>query len=332
MCGVDPASSSSSTPLAQDAIIDHEPIKIKSASVPGRRRRRMRPLYKVLWIWLGLLLAVFSVAQWVKHGRSSQVVAAGQAGNAESISKLDESQLWLEDVLPQCRETLATFLSSVNTAQRLPLVLPHPQIAQRMERHYADNELAQADPETLVLKASTRLALPEGDGVLTQWQTPEGAVFDAAFRKADQRWVLDWNHFVRYSDLSWPLFVAGSGKDIAEFRLLARPRLASVDDPRNGIGVVLSAPMSNQMREAGFSQSMLGLSTLEKGGLMLEQAFDQQAAGIALFGATFRDINPEGMIRVCVRIQRTGENGGFQFRIQEVLACHWYDSQASGLD
>jgi hypothetical protein len=175
--------------------------------------------------------------------------------------------------------------------------------------------------------------LPEGKTILTQWETPDGASFDAAFRQIDDRWRLDWHHFVRYSELSWPMFLAGSGDDdVAEFRLYARRRLASEDDPANGIGVVLSAPMRRQMDVVGYSQSMMGLALSGEDGQLLDKAFKREVAGFPALGAEFPDINPEAMIRVRVKVQRLSGEGGNHYRITDVVACHWYESTATGVE
>jgi len=299
----------------------------------NRRNGRTRTIYKVLLVWLLLMAAIFGLAHWRKqHAEALAGKKSVQAAVAKEQEQIDANDQFVAGVLPLCRETLAAFLATDNNAQRLPLVLPHPEIAEHMERYYAANELIRADPQTMILAASTLVELPEGKCVLTQWETPEGALFDAAFRQLGDRWALDWHHFVRYSELSWAMFLAGSGdEDIAEFRLLARRRLASEEDPRNGIGVVLSAPMRRHMEQEGFSQAMAGLSLNDRDGKLLQAAFQNEVAGFPLFGAKFRDINPEGMIRVRVRVQRMGEDGGNHYRIAEVVACHWYDSAATGI-
>lgn len=333
-CGGAPAPEAKAAPPARDARLDLAPLELsQEAAAQIRRRRRLPLLTKVLLAWSILMALIFGAIHWSKQGRESRAsTERSQAALRQPAEPPSEGERFIQEVLPQCRETLAAYLNTTSIAQRLPLVLPHPQLEDHMERYYADNERLDADSDSLTLNATSLIQLPEGQSILTQWETPEGATFDAVFRKANHKWALDWHHFVRYSDLSWPQFVAGAGDDVAEFRLHARRRLASDGDPHNGIGVVLSAPLRRHMEEVGFSQSMPGLSMADDGARLLDQAFNLLQEGTPILGGTIRDLNPQGMIRVRVRVQRIGADGGYQFRIIDVPACHWYGSEATGLE
>ena len=335
VCGGKPAPSPEPAPLATD-VAGEAAIPFEQAQfVPERRQSRIAAKWKVLFVWLVLMGAVFLIARMVSSDNQPQEVigSQGQSANQEKTVLKGRDQDLLEQVLPACRQTLGRFLSAQGVDEQRSLVLPRPDLAARMERHYSDNSLLEADPDTMTLIAGTFLDLPEGRTVLTQWETEEGASFDAAFRQVGEEWRLDWEHFARYSDLSWALFLAGSGEeDEAEFRLHARRRMASEGDPRNGIGVVLSAPLRRHMEEVGYSQSMQGLSLNGADGTLLQLAFARAESGIPLFGAGCLDVNPEGKIRVRVRVKRMSEDGGLKCSITKVMACHWYDSKATGME
>ena len=303
----------------------------------GRRRHRRLGLASKLVIgWVLLLVLILALSHWLMRGPVSPVdsevpesaempsaSAVGSAGKGPIGEGVDEGDL------DQCHELLERFLVAESSADRLPLVLPTEALAEKMERFYADNEALRVEVKTLELTASTLLDLPEGMTLLTRWESGDAATFDAAFRRAGGQWRLDWEHFVRYSEMSWARFHSGSGPDRAVFRLLARQRSASSEDPDNSIGVVLSGPVRRQLQMAGYSASVVGIPLSEADGQLLQKAFEMAEAGEPPFGARYRNLNPEGMIRVRVEVGREKEDGITRCRILRVLACHWLSSTAS---
>lgn len=332
-CGANPSPTTDTAPPVKDAKTGVQILNVASKPlIDGRRGRRLRTAHKVLFAWLVLMAATLGVVHMIKKGGDKQPAAVERIRSDREV-RADSAQQALNQVLPQCRELLVRFLNARSVEQRLPLVLPHPQIRERMERHYEQNEPLDVQIDSLNFKAGTVVQLPEGECILTQWDTSLGASFDAAFRQVEGEWRLDWNHFVRYSELSWAVFIAGSGEQsAAEFRLHARLRMGVEGDPPNGIGVVLSSPMRRQMDQVGLGQSMMGLSLNSPDGQLLEQAFKLEAQDVAILGSNLRDANPEAMIRVRVKVQRIGGQDGASYRILKVLACHWYDSAATGME
>ena len=335
LCGESPTPLKYVAPPVQDANTDQTPLVLEQQQ-QGRPRggSRLRMGYKVVLAWLVLMGVVFAVAHWMRDSGRVADSGDGAPHSTDDSGGLSGSDREFADAaLPVCTGVLEAYFEASDIESRLPLVLPHSAIRSRMEEYYADSKPLSIQAESLTLKARTLVDLPEGRTLLTQWESSDGASFDAAFRQSAGEWRLDWHHFVRYSDLSWPLFLAGQGvNDVAEFRLHARQRLAREDDPANGIGVVLSAPLRRQIKVEGFSQSMRGLSLDEDDGKLLEKAFALEADKEPIFGAGMRDLNPEAMIRVRVRVQRIGEEGGNTYRIVKVLACHWYESAATGVE
>jgi len=299
------------------------------------RERRSGVIWKVLLAWLILIGLIYLAGKMFWQG--DQVGSSDRPRQKSPADQRflpnDEDRELLELALPDCKRILVAFLSLEGVAARLPLVLSHPDIAERMKNYYMSNPSLETNPEGIKLKDKTIFHLADGQAViLTLWETAGGALFDAAFRMDAGSWVLDWEHFVRYSDLTWSQFLAGSGDDdTAEFRLLARKRNLSDDDPPDGIGVVLYAPMRRYLMEPGYRAQMMGLTVSEPPGSLLKAAFEMVQRNESVFGAGFLDINPRDMIRVRVKVQRVSGDGGFKYRIVEMLACHWYSTDETGV-
>ena len=65
---------------------------------------------------------------------------------------------------------------------------------------------------------------------------------------------------------------------------------------------------------------------------MLQAAFSELKNKKRPFNAKLANHDPEGMIRVRVKIRRSGEADSRAFKIVELKAFHWYSSDLSGLD
>ena len=200
-----------------------------------------------------------------------------------------------------------------------------------MARFYSQNSLANIDPATLALTGSAVFNVPGGKVIETHWNSHNGKTLDVVFREENDEWRLDWEDFARYSDHPWPLFLAGSGEPEGEFRLLARERLADERKDAQTISVVLYAPRFGRPNDTGFQSPEFLVSRNDRNGQLLDAAFKLAAQHKRIFNASLPDLNPGGMIRVRVKIQRSEINLERKFEILEVLACHWYSVDDPGV-
>lgn len=300
----------------------------------ARRPRKNFLIWKILGAWVILVGLIYFAGQWFwEQGPVEPAERNRSATEQQPVAHDEGDQELLELALSDCRDVLFQFLSTERVAARLPLVRSHPAIAERLKRFYRDNEPIMFDPEGLELKKSTIFHLEEGEAIiLTLWETKSGGMFDVAFRLDGGSWVIDWEYFVRYSDMDWSLFLAGSGEDhVGVFRLLARERILGEGDPENGIGVVLHAPVRRYLEEPGYQAPMLGLPDEDVSAKRLEAAFTMAKRHNPPFGAGFLDINPRDMIRVRVKVERISSDGGWKYRILEVLGNHWYSTDETGI-
>ncbi|MGL4401049.1 MAG: hypothetical protein ACRCXD_14360, partial [Luteolibacter sp.] len=137
-----------------------------------------------------------------------------------------EEAVLLSEAGPTINRAFLGFLSGGTPEARNQFVLNPIDTASRMARFYDLNPVANIAPETFVSQQSAVLDLPTGRAIETQWKTGDKNQIETVFVQQDGEWRLDWDHYVRFSTYPWSLFLAGSGDDVGEFRLLARQRLA----------------------------------------------------------------------------------------------------------
>jgi hypothetical protein len=203
-----------------------------------------------------------------------------------------------------------------------------------MAGFYRNNPFPSVDVHRLKRIGQEPILVGDEWMIETRWQSPEGIAFDAVFRREGSVWKLDWEHFSRYSDHPWALFLAGEGPDEAEFRLLAR-NVAEGDKAEmtgSRLRFVLMSPVFGKAGETGMASPELVVDRRSDEGLLLQEAFQAKSEGTRLFGGTMAPMEPEELARVRVRIKR-GEFGGTRsFTLEKVVAGHWLGVDEPGFD
>jgi len=306
----------------------------KPASARGkqgtRKRKNRHIMIKLMLVWTLVLGLIVIGARKLWHS------APQERGEVKSVNEAtapdpDDINL-MQTAAPLCGRAFEGFLTAGTPEARNQFVLSPVTTASRMSRFYDMNPLVNIKPENLTIDATGLVRLPGGDAFEARWKSKDGRIFDAVFRKENDEWRLDWDHFARYSDYPWPLFIAGSGPDEGEFRLLARERLAAERKNEPEISIVLYAPRFGAPEEAGLQSPEFLVSREKTDGQLLDAAFEQARAGRKVFGADMADINPDGMIRVRVKVRRFDEDGERKFEITGVTACHWYSVDEPGVE
>ena len=302
-----------------------------AAKKSGEKRFTQRLIWQLCAGWLLLLGLIVVGARWLWEDTSPLGPAAKPAAE-EAPAATPEDLMLLAEAVPQCAATFANFLTAGTPEGRNQFVLTPVATAARMARYYSQNPLLNINPNNLTLTDQAVLKLPGGQAIETFWLGKDGKKIDAVFRQENGEWRLDWDHYTRYSDYPWSLFLAGSGSSEGEFRLLARPRLADEQKDSNTISVVFYAPRFAHPDEAGFQSPPLLIVKQSTVGRMLEAAFKLAASGHQVFGSQLPNPNPEGMIRVRVKVRRNEVAEERHFEITEVLACHWYSVNDPGVE
>lgn len=287
-------------------------------------------MLKLVAGWTLLFAAIILSARLVFHddagNRKTAVVESPL-----TMTLTNEEEAFINSTGPLCSRVFAGFLSAGTPEERNQFVLSPITTASRMARYYELNPIANIDPATLSLSKSVMLDLPGGKALETLWNSTDGRQLDAVFVKEADEWRLDWDHFVRYSDYPWPLFLAGSGPDVGEFRLLARERLAEERKGDDSISIVLYSPRFGSANETGFQSPEFLVNRSSENGQLLETAFQMEKKGERVYGVKLSSPNPEGLIRVRVKVRRIEQNMERRFELEKIVACHWYSTNDAGV-
>ncbi|MES2922761.1 MAG: hypothetical protein V4819_14500 [Verrucomicrobiota bacterium] len=286
---------------------------------------------KLVLGWLAVLLAiVFGVRHLWHHPSNPEKPFVSQLSTKTVVPDADVALL--NEASPLCDQTFADYLAATTPEARNQFVLNPVVTAARMAHYYSLNPLVEIDPGTLSLNKTAVVHLPGRRAIESQWSASDGRLFDAVFVEENGEWRLDWDHYVRYSDHPWALFLAGGETDHGEFRLLARERLTEERKNEDSISIVLYPPRFGYAGETGSQSPEFLIKRDTRNGRLLDAAFKLERSGGSVFGVSLPNINPEDMIRVRVKVRRFEIDGVRRFEIDEVVACHWYSVDEPGVE
>lgn len=317
------------------AFVKTAEVRPESGQRAVRKKRKSSIMMKFIVCWVVLMCLLI----W-KRNYDLQQEASGRAGPRKDVMNFakgtmaDESVALLSRALPDCHRALAGFLTGGAPEIRNQFVAHPIETAGIMASFYKNN----AFPKLVVadLKRTGQQLIRVGDEwmIETRWNDGTGQEFDAVFLRNGTIWKLDWEHFSRYGDYSWPLFLAGEGPEEVEFRLLAR-KVSSGDkaeDAGSRLRFTLRSPVFGKPAETGMESPEFVVNRYSEEGLLLEAAFDLKQSGQSIFGGALPQMEPEGLVRVRVRIKR-GQFGGVRsFELEELIACHWIGVDEPGFD
>lgn len=314
------------------ATVPAENSKRPRESEKPSRKKRMRShlIVKFIAVWMLVLVGIVVGAGYLfKKAPNREKPSAAESANAGPAS---EEAALLAEAVPSASQGFSGFLSAGTPEARNQFVLNPITTASRMARFYDLNPIVTIAPEALSHLQSTVLHLPAGRAIETLWNTADGRQIDAVFVEQDNEWRLDWDHFVRFSTYPWALFLAGSGEPEGEFRLLARQRLAEERKDSDAVSIVLYAPRFGFVNETGFQSPEFLVQRDTRNGRLLDAAFKLEQSGKRVFGLNLPNNNPEGLIRVRVKVRRIKDDMGSRFELVDVLACHWYSTDDPGVE
>ncbi len=299
-----------------------------------RRKRKNGKILAILAGWMVLMAVSLAIRNHFKKEREHKELAEQNA----RIEKLREfnarREALLASALPACEAALAGFLTA--PPEKRAEYIWNAQInGPLMSGPHGGNELPQIDPAGLE-RTSERLFNPGSEWMLeTVWKAPGGIEFEVIFREEKGLWKIDWKHFVRYSEVAWDGFVAREGEPEAEFRLLARIAPASdVGDTSDeeAIALQICAPSFGKVPEFPEEPVEIWVDRRSEEGLLLRAAFEIVEKGKLPFHRSLPEGSDPNKIRFRARIARRGIPGFTKFRIEQVAACHWLDSDETGFD
>lgn len=335
-CGADPSPGSAELKTTSPAPGGNEAVEQEEASSHRKRAARKRKqshfMLKLAAGWMLVLALIiisarkfFSLHEAAPPAPSTAVVAKAPAADAEDAALY-------QNAAPGCANVFAQFLAAGSPEGQSQFVLSPISTVARMAHFLSLDLMPEIDAASLTPIGSELIGLPGGKAFEARWKTPDGKTLETVFHQENGEWRLDWEHYARYSDHPWALFLAGTGPDEGEFRLLARERLAEERKNESTISLALYSPRFGHPREAGFQSQEFLVSRNTRDGKLLGAAFKLVRGGGRVFGGKLASLDPDDMIRVRVKVRRTGPEDERKYEIIEVKACHWLSIDDPGVE
>lgn len=284
---------------------------------------------KLMLGWLLFAGLVIFVANSISNDKASPKNPANQKANKkQAVSKGDMALL--DDSIPLCRKNLAALLTSSLPEERSQFVCSPITTVVRMTRHQDLNPFIQVDPPQMGDSKWSILTIGGEKVIECVWSCDDGRIFEALFRREEDSWKIDWDFLVRYSDIPFGIFLSGNGDAEGEFRLFARERLAEERKDLPTISLCLYSPITGRPSETGPQSHEFLVDRKSQAGRLLKAAFEARKHNKRPFDAELANQDPDLMIRIRVKIRRSGENENRSFEITELKACHWYSFDDPG--
>jgi hypothetical protein len=299
---------------------EHGPRRHASREETRAARKKGRYLMYFVFGWVILLAALAMTIKriWPNTARIP---------SAEYVAK--DGQLTADDIhlLETNREKIAghfgEFLRAPDVGSRSLHVLRPEQTVGRMGRYYDRNpQLPVEGGFSLMLQ--NVMHTPAGAAVETLWQRQNGEVLEAVFFEEKGDWKLDWDAFVRCGTGSWGLFLAETGDGEGTFRVLARERIGAEGRSDEYLSLVLYEPRGGHPGEGVQPSPEIRVTRATALGRAIQEAFDAKAKKLGAFGGKASDLDPRGMIRLNLRLRRSGTSDR-EFHVEELLAAHWLE-------
>ncbi len=310
----------------------------------GKRHRKKTSTFQNVAVLIGIwltLLGVFAVSMKLYRSHEEQKENERSAHLRESRRSLEvagldpnlqeRERVFLTRAFPKCQNAFLAFLSSTTPELRAQWVAGGPDMVGKMSRFQGVTSLFRPSEPPKNDYAGV-IETADGPLVETMWKCEEGYRIEAVFLLEKDEWRLDWEAFARFSEMPWAIFAAGAGPEVQEFRLLARERLAKERMMDPALSVVLHPPRFGVPREAGAPSPEFVVPRQSVPGRKLEALFRMKKEGKTCLGAKLPAEDPDGMIRVRVKIRRLLDARGVRkFEIEDVVAGHWLSIKDSGI-
>lgn len=283
----------------------------------ARKKARVLMYFVAAWVALVAFAAIF-----LKRGSTAAPTPAPDYVEKSDAPSIDDLQ-FLQDHMPECSDRVVAFLNSTDPAGRAQQVLRAEQLIPRMTRYYESNPALPVQ-ESLSIPYRGVIKTPAGRAIESIWRRGNGELLEAVFFEEKGEWKIDWDAMVRYSSEPWALFLAAQGPGEGEFRLLARERLGAGGHNDESIGLVFYRQRPGFPGETLNPSPEVRVVRASALGRAIEDAFKARQEKVAPFGSRAFENDPDGMIRLRVKMSRSGDETRV-FKIEELLATHWLD-------
>ena len=253
-CGLNPKPSMVSiSSQAETHLENFKDIKEKSSS-SNKHRKKNISFKKISHLTIGIAVVWWLIAGLIIYSaktiwpdkiqqKSTPTYDSKKIDNHANLALEKENLLLINRSVEGCMQTLKDFFQATLPEERNQHVIQSFDSPIRIERYHNIENLNLASPPTLEHSQWSVVNIAEEKAIEATWTNDEGRRFEAIFRKQREEWLIDWEHFVRYSDMPLAVFLSGNGDAEGEFRLLARERLAEERKDLPTISIMFYAPI-----------------------------------------------------------------------------------------
>ena len=284
---------------------------------------------KLILGWLLFAGFVVFLANSISDDKAPKKTQVSEKASIKEMNNKEDMTL-LDDSIPLCKKNLTLLLTSTLPEERSQFVYSPITTVMRMAKYQDLNPFMQVESPQISDSKWSVLTLQGEKAIECVWSCDDGRIFEALFRKEEDSWKIDWDFLVRYSDIPFGIFLSGNGDAEGEFRLLARERLAEERKDMPTISMCFYAPIPGRPEQTGPQSPEFLVDRKSRAGRLLQAAFDARKQNKRPFDAELSNQDPDAMIRINAKIQRSGEKENRTFEIIELKACHWYSHDDTG--
>ena len=299
-CGRDPVAVEAPPPAAA------RPSRKTSERVVAKRTA-----WRFIFGWVVALVVLGGMIRWFQ--------VAGDDKEEATFEVMTEAERTKREAYGPCLAALKAFFSQVAPEGRAAHVADPATTLGKMVRMSEEQQVMSTEEEPEALRFDL-IETPRGKTIDSSWRIGQRRYDVAFYRDGDGSWKLDWEAMARFSERSWPLFVAGVGADEGEFRVLVRRR--AVGKKRDTLSLVLMGPRPGFPERIGAQSPEVRVDPKSRVGRIVEAALAAKEQGVGAYGSKAAENDPAGAARMRVKVKRTGE-AEKTFHLQDVVACHW---------
>lgn len=322
---------SSSDLVRTKVSIDGKSVATDRRERTERVRSKRSPMVTLVVVWVSILLVISVFVGWrLNHVSAVVQVSQEREQKADEMQRLSEDVTLLNASMQNCFEHFSGLLESVAPEIRAQYVFPQPSMSVKIARDAA--KMALFLPEKMPELTQRQVLRVRDEPVIeTLWSDDRGRKIEVVFRKKDEAWLVDWDSYVRSSDMPWAIFETAEGEGEGEFRFLVRERLAEQRALEDTLSLVFYEPSFWHGGDLGQKTPEMLVMRKSLEGRLISQALLARKEKRPVYRSMYSEQDPPDTARVRVVIQRKIVDGQREFRVKAVKACHWMGVDDVGL-
>ncbi|MDQ8189515.1 hypothetical protein [Roseibacillus persicicus] len=306
---------------------DIEDVQRERGEQRKRLKKKNQPPVKVYLGWGILWLGAVALVLFVVSSLQKQFAANNK--NAPTVEERlsGEEREFYKQEYPLITRTFRNFLEARSTSQMAEFALKANQLDRKMTRYFKENSRKFSASDLKGNPTFWNVAFEESPGfVEVVWDGGKSGPVEAVFVKVDDSWVVDWEHFARYSTESWTVFrqrIGGTRKGV--FRVyVEKVSEGEGSDFSQWLKVRIQPPYRNRerrRREASEAILLEGTDGIVSDFVHLFADREGQSEGYSELWS--RD--PEELRRATVELEWVQDpvTGEERMVIQKLLSEHW---------